>query len=79
MDVLLNYKYLVHYQITIDKNHNIMFQDPLWKECEEYFKRIKESNYSRIVNIGKVMLETYPEKLPEKYTPKKHKKKIRKN
>ena len=74
-EVLLNHKYLVSFHIQISKNINTMFNDPLWKASEEYFKKINEKNYSKITNIGKIMLETYPEKLPEKYTPKKPKNK----
>ncbi len=55
-----------------------MLNDPLWLSSEEYYNKIKEKNYSKIINVGKIMLETYPEKLPEKYVPKKSKKNSRK-
>ena len=78
IDVLLNHKYIVSFHINIDKSINTMLNDPLWLSSEEYYNKIKEKNYSKIINVGKIMLETYPEKLPDKYVPKKSKKNSRK-
>lgn len=62
-EIMLNHKYNVNWYLKIPKEINLMVQDELSIQQEEYHKKIETDNYKQTLMIGNSILEFFPKPL----------------